>query len=203
MEFDATETLIDAFRNGEIVIIVDDENRENEGDLIASATGATPETINFMITHGRGLVCVPMMPDRAAALELDIPNHCRHDKYRTAFTQSVDAIAGNTTGISAYDRARTVAKLLDQSSSANDFFSPGHMFPLIARPGGILERQGHTEAVVELARLAGLPPMGILCEIINDDGTMARVPDLHRYRQKHGLKMGTIADLLAYVKKLA
>lgn len=199
-EFDPIEDLIEAIRNGEMVIIADDENRENEGDLIVAAAHATPDKINFMATHARGLICVPLDESRARELNLTTPASLS-DPFGTAFTQSVDAREGTTTGISAYDRAATVAALIDPASTPASFVSPGHLFPLIARPGGVLRRAGHTETAVDLARLAGLAPAGVICEIMNDDGTMARLPQLAEFRAKHQLKWGTVADLIAYRRR--
>ncbi len=199
-EFDPVEELIAAIGRGEMVIIADDENRENEGDLVVAAAHATPAAINFMATHARGLICVPLDEARARELQLHTPASLS-DPFGTAFTQSVDARGVTTTGISAYDRAATVAALIDPASSPGSFTSPGHLFPLIARPGGVLRRTGHTEAAVDLARLAGLTPAGVICEIMNDDGTMARLPQLNEFRKKHHLKWGTVADLIAYRRR--
>ncbi|MCQ2378767.1 MAG: bifunctional 3,4-dihydroxy-2-butanone-4-phosphate synthase/GTP cyclohydrolase II [Victivallaceae bacterium] len=195
--FDPPEELIAEIRAGHMVIITDDANRENEGDLVAAAEKITPETIAFMATNACGLVCCPLDAERAAALGLDAPEAHR-DHFGTAFTQSVDAIDGTTTGISAFDRCVTVHKLIDPASTNRDFSSPGHLFPLIARPGGVLRRAGHTEAAVDLARLAGLAPAGVICEIMKGDGHMARMPELDEFRKKHHLKWGTVADLIAY-----
>ncbi len=197
--FDPIEEVIAAIGRGEIIVLTDDENRENEGDLICAGVFADAAAINFMVTHGRGLVCAPLDCSYAARLGLAEPEG-NHDPRHTAFTQSVDAVRGTTTGVSAFDRARTVAALLDPESRSADFYSPGHLFPLIARPGGVLERAGHTEATVELARLAGLPPVGVLCEILNPDGTMARVPQLVAFSREHRLRMGCVADLIAFLK---
>ncbi len=199
-EFDPVEELIAAIGRGEMVIIADDENRENEGDLVVAAAHATPAAINFMATYARGLICVPLDEARARELQLHTPASLS-DPFGTAFTQSVDARGVTTTGISAYDRAATVAALIDPASSPGSFISPGHLFPLIARPGGVLRRTGHTEAAVDLARLAGLTPAGVICEIMNDDGTMARLPQLNEFRKKHHLKWGTVADLIAYRRR--
>lgn len=195
--FDEIDVVVRAVRQGEIVIITDDENRENEGDLVCAAAKATPETINFMATHGRGLICAPINGERANQLNLRSMASAK-DPFGTAFTESLDAKEGTTTGISAFDRAKTIAALIDSDSSKEDFVTPGHVFPLIAKPGGVLQRAGHTEAVVDLARLAGLCPAGVICEIMNDDGTMARLPDLDEFRQKHGLKWCSIAQLIAH-----
>ncbi len=199
-KFDSVEELVADIKAGKMVLITDDENRENEGDLVVAAAHATPEVINFMATHGRGLVCAPISAERAAELSLVTPASLT-DPYGTAFTQSVDAKCGTTTGISAFDRARTVEALIDPATTNADFVTPGHLFPLIARPGGVLRRSGHTEAAVDLARLAGLTPAGVICEIMNDDGTMARMPQLVEFRKKHNLKWGTVADLIAYRRR--
>ncbi len=197
IEFDPIESVVAAIRAGEMVVVTDDENRENEGDVIAAGALVTPEIITFMVTHARGLVCAPLTEERAEALSLSTPAFLS-DPFHTAFTESVDYKRGTTTGISAADRAKTVKALSDPECVRNDFFSPGHIFPLVARTGGVLRRAGHTEAAVDLARLAGLAPAGVICEIMNDDGTMARLPDLDVFRRKHGLKMCTVADLIAY-----
>ena len=199
MSFSPIEELVAAIGSGEIVVITDDENRENEGDLIAAAALTTPQTVNFMLTHGRGLFCVPLDSGIAAKLSLAQP-HGKHDPRCTCFTQSVDAITGTTTGVSAFDRAKTVQELVRPDSTLEDFYTPGHVFPLIARDGGVLTRPGHTEAAVDLARLAGLPPAGVLCEILNPDGTMARMPDLIPFAKSHNLKMGSVASLIEYLK---
>ncbi len=198
MTFAPIEDILEDIRDGKMIVLVDDEQRENEGDLVCAAEKATPEQINFMARHGRGLICVPMVPEAADALGLHpqaIDNTAQHG---TAFTVSVDAATGVTTGISAADRARTIALLCRDGASPADFARPGHIFPLRARPGGVLVRAGQTEGAVDLARLAGLKPMGVICEIMNDDGTMARVPDLTRYCKTHGLKMCTVAELIKY-----
>jgi 3,4-dihydroxy 2-butanone 4-phosphate synthase/GTP cyclohydrolase II len=183
-----------------MVVVTDDESRENEGDIIVAASKATPEAINFMATEGRGLICVPINSGKAEKLGLEYSGSDL-DPYKTAFTQSVDAKEGTTTGISAFDRSRTIAALIDPDSSKSDFYSPGHVFPIIARPGGVLQRAGHTETAVDLARLAGLYPAGVICEIMNDDGSMARAPQLDEFRKKHGLKWCSVADLIAYRRK--
>jgi 3,4-dihydroxy 2-butanone 4-phosphate synthase/GTP cyclohydrolase II len=197
VEFDKIEDVIAALKSGEMVIVTDDENRENEGDLVAAAAKITPEIINFMVTHGRGLVCIPLSEERAAALKL-YSMAALKDPFQTAFTQSVDAKNGISTGISAYDRAKTIEMLIDPTSTAEDFVIPGHVFPLVARAGGVLRRAGHTEAAVDMARIAGLAPAGVICEIMNDDGTMARVPQLDKFRKKHNLKWCSVAGLIAY-----
>ena len=199
-EFDKIEDVIAAFRNGEKVVVTDDENRENEGDVVVAASFATPEAINFMAQNARGLICVPLAEPIASRLGLK-SNASMSDPYGTAFTQSVDAKNGTTTGISAFDRAQTVKELLDPDKTLNDFITPGHLFPLIARPGGVLRRTGHTEAAVDLASLAGLAPAGVICEIMNEDGTMARVPQLNEFRKKHNLKWCTVADLIEYRRR--
>jgi len=200
MEFDKIEDVIAAFRAGEMVVLTDDENRENEGDLVIAASKATPAAINFMATHGRGLICAPITEKRAEKLQLGemAPSD---DPYKTAFTVSVDAKEGTTTGISAFDRSNTIAALIDPQSSRNDFVVPGHVFPLIARDGGVLRRAGHTEAAVDLAILAGLSPAGVICEIMNEDGSMARLPALDNFRKKHNLKWCSIAEIIAYRRK--
>ncbi|MBS1371027.1 MAG: 3,4-dihydroxy-2-butanone-4-phosphate synthase [Lentisphaeria bacterium] len=198
MGFDPIEEVIAAYGRGEIVIITDDEDRENEGDLIAAATLSDAATVNFMVTHGRGLFCVPLAPEIAARIGLAQPEG-KHDPRCTCFTQSVDAVAGTTTGVSAFDRAETVRRLMDETATLEEFYTPGHVFPLIARAGGVLERPGHTEASVDLARLAGLPPGGVLCEILNPDGTMARVPQLLEFKQRFNLKMGSVEALRAHL----
>ena len=198
--FDPIEDLVADIKAGRMVIITDDENRENEGDLVLAAANVTPEAITFMATHARGLICAPLTAERAAEINLSTPASLS-DPFGTAFTQSVDARKGTTTGISAFDRARTVRTLIDPAASAADFVSPGPLFPLIARPGGVLRRAGHTEAAVDLARLAGLTPAGVICEIMNDDGTMARIPQLDEFRKKHNLKWGTVAELIAYRRR--
>ncbi|HEX3279561.1 MAG TPA: bifunctional 3,4-dihydroxy-2-butanone-4-phosphate synthase/GTP cyclohydrolase II, partial [Thermoleophilaceae bacterium] len=177
------------------------EDRENEGDLTLAAQFATPEAINFMATHGRGLICLALTPDRCDELGLDLMAAKNESPFQTAFTVSVEAREGISTGISAHDRARTVQVAIDPSSRPQDLVQPGHIFPLKAKAGGVLERTGQTEAAVDLARLAGLNPSGVICEVMNDDGTMARVPDLERYCAHHGLKMITVADLIAYRRK--
>ena len=199
---DDIKTVINAIKNGEIIIITDDENRENEGDLYIPAPKTTPEVINFMATYGKGLICVPITAKRAEQLQLkEMVVEGERDRYKTAFTVSVDAKRGTTTGISAFDRAKTVETIIDPASTVDDFVLPGHIFPLISRPGGVLQRAGHTEAAIDLARLAGLYPAGVICEIMNDDGSMARMEDLQKFRKKHNLKLCTIANLIAYRRK--
>jgi len=197
--FCTVEEAIEIMRSGKMLLIVDDENRENEGDLVAAGDHVTAETINFMATHGRGLICVPMEEQRLCRLGLGrmVPLD-EHDRYRTAFTVSVDAREGISTGISAFDRARTIQVLADQNSTACDFIRPGHLFPLQAVPGGVLRRTGHTEASVDLAKLAGLEPIAVICEVMRDDGQMARLPDLTAFAHLHGLKILTVASLVAW-----
>ncbi|HOT45907.1 MAG TPA: bifunctional 3,4-dihydroxy-2-butanone-4-phosphate synthase/GTP cyclohydrolase II [Spirochaetota bacterium] len=189
---------IEEIRNGRMIILVDNEDRENEGDLVIAAEYCTPDVINFMATHGRGLICVPMTQERSRRLELDLMVENNQDKYGTAFTVSVDAREGTSTGISAYDRSHTVKVLINDDTKPQDLRKPGHIFPLAARKGGVLVRAGHTEGVVDLTRLAGLKQAGVICEILNDDGTMARRPDLDKFAEKHGLKIATIADLIKF-----
>ena len=192
------EEILEDFRNGRMIILTDAEDRENEGDLVIPAQMATPEAINFMAKHGRGLICLSLMEARANQLNLEFMARKNEARNRTAFTVSIEAREGIATGISAHDRAHTIRTAIDQSKGANDIVSPGHIFPLVARAGGVLVRAGHTEASVDLARLAGLYPAGVICEIMNDDGTMARMPDLVAFAQRHGLKVGTIEDMIAY-----
>ena len=192
------EDVLEDFRNGRLIILVDAEDRENEGDLVVAGQMATPEAINFMAKHGRGLICLSITEQRAEQLRLEYMTRNNKARNRTAFTVSIEAREGIATGISAHDRALTIATAIDQTKDWNDIVSPGHVFPLVAREGGVLVRAGHTEASVDLARLAGLYPSGVICEIMNDDGTMARMPDLVAFAQRHGLKIGTIEDLIAY-----
>ena len=197
-KFDSVESVIEDIRLGKMIIVTDDENRENEGDLVCAAELITPEKINFMITHARGLVCAPITEKRAKDLGILRPPSTDH--FKTAFTESVDALTGST-GISAADRANTVKTLISPEAKRDDFGIPGHIFPIAARPGGVLQRTGHTEAAVDLARLAGLAPAGVICEITKENGEMARMPDLMEFKEKHGLKITTIADLVAYRRK--
>ncbi|MEQ1717466.1 MAG: 3,4-dihydroxy-2-butanone-4-phosphate synthase [Hyphomicrobium sp.] len=193
----SVEEIVEEMQNGRMVVLVDAEDRENEGDLVIPAQMATPDAINFMAKHGRGLICLTLTQGRAS--ELRLQSQARMGVGRaTAFTQSIEAREGITTGISAYDRARTIATAIDPTKGAGDIISPGHVFPLIAREGGTLVRAGHTEASVDLARLAGLVPAAVICEIMKDDGTMARMPDLVPFAKTHGLKIGAIEDLIAY-----
>ena len=195
------EDIIDDARNGRMFILVDHEDRENEGDLVIPAEMATPAAVNFMATHGRGLICLSMLGDRIDALGLPLMSSSNSSRHETAFTVSIEAREGVTTGISAHDRALTIAVAIDATKSAKDIATPGHIFPLRARAGGVLVRAGHTEAAVDISRLAGLTPAGVICEIMNDDGSMARLPDLVSFAQKHSLKIGTISDLIAYRRR--
>jgi 3,4-dihydroxy 2-butanone 4-phosphate synthase/GTP cyclohydrolase II len=197
-QFDPIEDIIRDIRAGKIVVVTDDEDRENEGDLVMAAEKITPAAVNFMATHGRGLICAPITEERAEQLGLQRMVLENRESYRTDFTVSVDAALGVTTGISAHDRARTIELLVDPKAKPQDLVQPGHVFPLRAKAGGVLRRAGHTEASVDLARLAGLAPAGVLCEILNADGTMARLPELLKFRKKHRLKLCSIRDLIAY-----
>jgi 3,4-dihydroxy 2-butanone 4-phosphate synthase/GTP cyclohydrolase II len=192
------ELAIEEIKSGKMIILVDSEDRENEGDLVISAEFATPEAINFMATHGRGLICIPMTSEKLTKLGLSRMVEKGGDHHGTAFTISVDAKEGVSTGISAFDRAKTISVLLDENSSPEDLVKPGHLFPLEARKGGVLRRAGHTEASVDLSILAGLKPAAVICEIMNDDGTMARMKDLEGFAKIHNLNIYTIADLIAY-----
>jgi 3,4-dihydroxy 2-butanone 4-phosphate synthase/GTP cyclohydrolase II len=195
------EEIIDDARNGRMFILVDHEDRENEGDLVIPAQMATPEAINFMATHGRGLICLSLPGDRIDQLGLPLMASHNSSRHETAFTVSIEAREGVSTGISAHDRARTVAVAIDAGKGAQDIATPGHVFPLRARDGGVLVRAGHTEAAVDVSRLAGLNPSGVICEIMNDDGSMSRLPELVGFAQMHGLKIGTISDLIAYRRR--
>jgi 3,4-dihydroxy 2-butanone 4-phosphate synthase / GTP cyclohydrolase II len=192
------EEIIAEARNGRMYILVDDEDRENEGDLIIPAQMATPDAINFMARHGRGLICLSMTRSRVEQLGLPLMSQSNRTRHETAFTVSIEARDGVTTGISAADRARTVAVAIDAAKGPDSIVTPGHVFPLVARDGGVLVRAGHTEAAVDVSRLAGLNPSGVICEIMNEDGTMARLDDLIPFAKAHGLKIGTIRDLIAY-----
>jgi 3,4-dihydroxy 2-butanone 4-phosphate synthase / GTP cyclohydrolase II len=194
----ATEEIIEDLRNGRMVVLVDAEDRENEGDLVIPAQMATPDAINFMARYGRGLICLALTEERADALRLEAMARTNRTRMGTAFTVSIEAKDGISTGISAADRSHTIRTAIDPSKDHRDLVSPGHVFPLIARDGGVLVRAGHTEASVDLARMAGLTPAGVICEIMNDDGTMARMPDLVAFAQLHGLKIGTIEDMVAH-----
>ncbi len=198
--FNTIEEALADLKLGKIVIVVDDENRENEGDFIVLAEKATPEAINFMATHGRGLICTAITEDRAQKLNLHPMVAVNTDPHGTAFTVSVDHKT-NTTGISAFERSITVTSLIAEDSVAEDFKRPGHTFPLIAKAGGVLQRSGHTEAAVDLAKLCGATPAGVICEIMKDDGTMARVPDLIKVAETFNLKFITIADLILYLQQ--
>ncbi len=193
-----TEELLAEARAGRMVILVDDEDRENEGDLVIPAQFATPQALAFMMKHARGLICLALPPAQVARLELPMMATANQQRHQTAFTVSIEAREGITHGVTARDRARTIAVAIDPASGKRDLVSPGHVFPLAARAGGTLVRAGHTEASVDIAEMAGLIPAGVICEIMNADGTMARLPDLVAYSQLHGLKLGTIADLIAY-----
>ena len=195
------EEIIDEARNGRMYVLVDDEDRENEGDLVIPAQMATPDAVNFMAKHGRGLVCLTLTKGRIEQLGLELMSRANGTRHETAFTVSIEAREGVTTGISAGDRARTVAVAIDAAKTRDDIVTPGHVFPLIARDGGVLVRAGHTEASVDISRLAGLNPSGVICEIMNEDGTMARMDDLVPFARRHNLKMGTIRDLIEYRRK--
>ena len=196
--FSTIEEAIEDVRRGRMVVVCDGEDRENEGDLVMAAQFATPEAVNFMAKHARGLICLALTPERCDELGLDLMAAKNESPLETAFTVTIEAAEGVTTGISAHDRARTVQVAIDPHATPDDLRQPGHVFPLKAKEGGVLERTGHTEASVDLARLAGLIPAGVICEIMNEDGTMARVPDLAPYCEEHELKMVTVADLIAY-----
>jgi 3,4-dihydroxy 2-butanone 4-phosphate synthase/GTP cyclohydrolase II len=198
--FDTIEDALKALSQGEVVIVVDDEDRENEGDFVALGAYADANVVNFMITHGRGLLCVPIEEDRARRLRFDAMVEQNTDVFTTAFTVSVDHVDTHT-GISAYERAQTIAAIVNDESTAENFRKPGHIFPLVAKKGGVLRRAGHTEAAVDLARLCGVAPVGVICEILNEDGTMARLPELEKIKQKFGLKLISIADLIQYRKR--
>ncbi len=197
MKFDTIEAAIEEIRKGRMVVVIDDEDRENEGDLLMAAELVTPESINFMAKYGRGLICTPITQSRAKELGINIMVEKNTEQMKTAFTITVDH-KKSTTGISAFERANTIKELTNPDSKPDDFVRPGHVFPLIARDGGVLKRSGHTEAAVDLARLAGLFPAGVICEIMNEDGTMARSPQLMEFVKTHGLKIITIADLISY-----
>ena len=195
------DEVIEDARQGRMFILVDDEGRENEGDLVIPAVKANAEVVNFMAKHGRGLICLSMTRERVEELGLQPMTQRNQAQHQTAFTVSIEAREGVTTGISAADRARTIAVAIDPASARDEIVSPGHVFPLVAQDGGVLVRAGHTEAAVDVARLAGLNPSGVICEIMNDDGTMARMPDLVAFARQHGLKIATIADLIAYRRR--
>ncbi|TBZ38783.1 3,4-dihydroxy-2-butanone-4-phosphate synthase [Rhizobium leguminosarum bv. viciae] len=197
------EDAISAIANGQMVVVVDDQNRENEGDIVVAADAVTPETIAFMMTHARGLVCIAMEGERLDALDIPlmVPNNT--ESHKTAFTVSVDYLKDTTTGISSADRAATVRALVDDRAKPDEFARPGHIFPLRANPRGVLGRPGHTEAAVDLARLAGRVPAGVICEVANDDGTMSRLPELTLFAERHNLPLVTIEDLVAYLDRQA
>ena len=195
------EEIIDEARNGRMFILVDDEDRENEGDLVIPAQMATPEKINFMARYGRGLICLALTKKRVDELGLELMSRNNGTAFETAFTTSIEARDGVTTGISAADRARTIAVAIDAGKGRDEIVTPGHVFPLVARDGGVLVRTGHTEAAVDVSRLAGLNPSGVICEIMNEDGTMSRLDDLVSFAQTHHLKIGTIRDLIAYRRR--
>jgi len=197
-QFDTIDDVVSDIAKGRMVIVTDDADRENEGDLVMAAEKATPDAVNFMATHGRGLICVPISNERAEQLGLQRMVAQNREMYRTDFTVSVDAARGVTTGISAFDRATTILAIANQKSSPDDLVQPGHVFPLRAKDGGVLRRAGHTEAAIDLAQLAGLQPAGVLCEILHDDGTMARLAELVEFRKKHGLRICTIQSLIAH-----
>src|ERR1051325_6740927 len=200
-QFDTIDDVVSDIAKGRMVIVTDDADRENEGDLVIAAEKVTPEAVNFMAKHGRGLICVPISNERAEQLGLQRMVAQNREMYRTDFTVSVDAARGVATGISAQDRATTIRTLANPSSTTNDLVQPGHVFPLRAKDGGVLRRTGHTEAAVDLARMAGLQPAGVLCEILHDDGTMARLPELMEFRKRHALRICTIQSLIAYRRK--
>ena len=193
--------ILSDLKKGKVIVVIDDEDRENEGDLIVAAEFATPANINFMAKHGRGIICVPMESKRLEALGIDLMVSVNEDEFKTAWTVSIDARQGVTTGVSAYDRSRTIKLLIDPKTTKDDLARPGHIFPLRARDGGVLVRAGHTEACVDLMRLAGLAPAGAICEIMNDDGSMSRTPELVSFAKKHKLKICTIRDLIEYRRK--
>ena len=197
----AIEDVIEDARNGRMFILMDADDRENEGDLVIPAQMCTPQSVNFMAKYGRGLICLALTQERANTLNIPMMTQVNETPHQTAFTISIEAKEGISTGISAHDRAHTISVAIDPTKGSADIVSPGHVFPLVARHGGTLVRAGHTEAAVDIARLAGLNPAGVICEIMNDDGTMARMPDLVPFAQLHGLKIGTIADLIAYRRK--
>ena len=197
----SVDEIIEDARQGRMFILVDHEDRENEGDLVIPAQMATPDAINFMATHGRGLICLALPGERIDALGLPLMASQNSSRHETAFTVSIEAREGVSTGISAHDRARTVSVAIDPTRGAQDIATPGHVFPLRARDGGVLVRAGHTEAAVDVARLAGLNPSGVICEIMNEDGSMARLPDLVAFAQRHNLKIGTISELIAYRRR--
>ena len=196
---DTIPEAIEAIRRGEVIIVVDDEDRENEGDFLIAARHATPEVVNFMATHGRGLICAPLIESRCDELDLDLMVQTNNAAFETPFTVSVDLMGhGCTTGISAQDRSKTIQALIDPKTDPNELGRPGHIFPLRAKPGGVLRRAGHTEAAIDFSRLAGFEPAGVIVEIMNEDGTMARLPECRTLANEHGLKLVSIADLIQY-----
>ncbi len=195
------EDVIEDARNGKMFVLVDTEDRDNEGDLVIPAQMATPETVNFMAKYGRGLICLALTGERSKQLNLELMSSTNQSRHQTAFTVSIEAREGVTTGISAHDRSRTISVAIDPTKGPTDIVSPGHVFPLVARDGGVLVRAGHTEAAVDMARLAGLYPAGVVCQIMHDDGSMAKLPDLVSFAQLHGLKIATIAELIAYRRR--
>lgn len=197
MKFNSIEEAVEDIKLGKMIIVLDDEDRENEGDLLMAAEKVTPEHVNFMATYGKGMICVPLTQERARNLDLNLMVERNTESMKTSFTVTVDHMS-STTGISAFERSNTIKELVNPNSVSNDFLRPGHIFPLIARDGGVLKRSGHTETAVDLARIAGLYPAGVICEIMNDDGTMARVPQLMEFSQKHSLKIITVEDLIKY-----
>jgi 3,4-dihydroxy 2-butanone 4-phosphate synthase/GTP cyclohydrolase II len=201
MSLNTIEEAISDIKHGKMVIVVDDENRENEGDFIMAAENITAADVNFMATHGRGLICAPISTEIASRLELPLMNTKGGDHHGTAFTVSIDATDGITTGISATDRERTLKILADSNTKSSDFVRPGHIFPLIAKDGGVLDREGHTEAAVDLAKLAGFAPAGVICEILNTDGSCARLDDLKLVAKRFDMKLISIEDLITYKKK--
>ncbi|GAV21339.1 3,4-dihydroxy 2-butanone 4-phosphate synthase / GTP cyclohydrolase II [Mariprofundus micogutta] len=198
MSLATTEELLEELRAGRMIILADDEDRENEGDLVMAAEWVTPEAINFMATHGRGLICLAMTQEHTDQIQLPLMVSNTNSKFKTNFTISIEAAEGVTTGISAYDRAHTIRTAIADDVTPADIHTPGHVFPLVGRDGGLLVRAGHTEASIDLARLAGLKPSGVICEIMNEDGTMARMPELKKFAKKHNLKVGTIADVISH-----
>ncbi|MDX6668911.1 MAG: 3,4-dihydroxy 2-butanone 4-phosphate synthase / cyclohydrolase, partial [Solirubrobacteraceae bacterium] len=200
-DFATIEDAIEDIREGRMVVVCDGEDRENEGDLVMAAQFATPEAVNFMAKEARGIICLALTPERCDELGLELMAAKNESPFQTAFTVSIEAREGVTSGTSAHDRARTIQVAIDRRARPDDLVQPGHVFPLKAKEGGLLERAGHTEASIDLARMAGLEPAGVICEIMNDDGTMARLPDLVAFAQRHNLKLGTIADLIAYRRR--
>ena len=198
---DKVEDAIEDIKAGKMVIIVDDEDRENEGDLVFAGEKSSPELVNFMAKHGRGLICTTLTPERAEALQLPLMADSNTCPFGTAFTVSVDAKDDTTTGISAFDRSLTIERLTDESFTADAFMKPGHMFPLIANPGGVLARRGQTEASVDIAKMAGLKPTGVICEIMNEDGTMSRLPELREFAKEHSMKLISIECMVRYINE--